>query len=143
MAKKDDKVTQLRQKSRFAAMEGLRSQGGLPEPPRKAMKESRKISKKLPYPVPPYGNTNPVQMYRWARQEWWKLGKWQSLTLPIIVLSALLTWERENALREARWDEVERAETKRIAAETYGAFGRQAQKRKLFGLIPLPSRKSR
>ena len=139
MAKKDDKVTQLQQKSRFAAMEGLRSKGGLPEPPRKAMKEAKKLSKKLPYPVPPYGDNSPLQMYRWAQYEWRKLGKWQGLTLPLVILSALLTWERESALREARWEEVERAETKRIAAETYGAYGKQEPKRrKLFGVIPIP-----
>ena len=140
MAKKDN-VRELRQKSRFAAMEGLRPKGALPKPPRKAMKDARKTSKRLSYPVPPYPGANPVQVYRWAQEEWWRLGRWQKVALPAIILTALLTWERENELRQARWDEVERADTKQLAAETYGAFGRPAPRRKLLGIIPLPSRK--
>ena len=137
---KDDKVKELKQKSRFAAMEGLRPTGGLPTPPRKAVKQAKKASKGLSYPVPPYPGANPVQVYRWAQQEWGNLGRCQSLALPIIVIAGLLTWEREKALQEARWGEIERIETKQLAAETYGAFGRPERKRKLLGFIPLPGK---
>jgi hypothetical protein len=139
---KEDKVKELKQKSRFAAMEGLRTNRGFPTPPRKAMGQAKKLSKKLPYPVPPYPEANPVQAYRWAQYEWWKLGRWQSLALPVIIIAGLLTWEKEKALREIGWGEAERIEAKRVAAETYGPSGRPpAPKRKLLDFIPLPGRK--
>ncbi len=137
---KEDKIKQLKQKSRFAAMEGLRPTSGLPTPPRKAVKQAKKASKGLSYPVPPYAGANPTQVYRWAQQEWTSLGRWQSLALPVIIIAGLLTWEREKALQETRWDQIERIETKQLAAETYGAFGRPERKRKLFGIIPLPGK---
>lgn len=138
MAKKD-KLKELRQKSRFAAMRGLRPKGGFPTPPRKAMAQANKASKKLAYPLPPYPGANLLQLYRWAQHEWWKLGRWQRVALPVIVLVALTTWEKEKELQEARWGEVARIETKRQAAHLYGAFGpRQPRKKKLFGMIPLP-----
>jgi|GEM_PF-3673543 len=141
MAKKD-KVKELRQKSRFAAMEGLRPRGGFPVPPRKAIGQAKKASKKLPYPVPPYPGANLMQLYRWAEYEWWKLGRWQRVALPVIVLVALTTWEKEKELQEARWLEVDRFEAKRQAAQAYGAYGPgKPKKRKLLGIIPLPGKK--
>ena len=138
MAKKDNKLEKLRQKSRFAAMEVKKPVGGLPVPPRKAMANAKKASKKLPYPIAPYIGANPIQLYRWARYEWWKLGKWQQLALPVIVLTALRTWEKERELQEARWQQIDKIETKQAAAEAYGAFGRARPKKKLLGFIPLP-----
>ena len=139
MAKKENKIEQMRQKSRFAAMEAKKPVGGLPLPPRKAMSNAKKASKKLSYPLPPYPGANPVQLYKWARYEWWKLGKWQGLALPLVVLTALRTWEKETELKEARWQQIDKIEAKQAAAEAYGAFGRfRPKKRKLFGIIPLP-----
>ncbi len=139
---KDDKIKELKQKSRFAAMEGLKPNRGFPTPPRKAMGQAKKLSKKLPYPVPPYPEANPMQAYRWAQYEWWKLGRWQSLALPVIIIAGLLTWEKEKALKETGWGEVERIEAKRIAAEAYGPSGRpHPQTEKLLGFIPLPGQK--
>jgi hypothetical protein len=139
---KDDKVKELKQKSRSAAREGLEVARGFPTPPRKAVKQAKKASKKLPYPVPPYPGANPAELYRWAQHEWQNLGRWQNLALPVIVIVGLLTWEKESSLKEARWGEVERMDAKQIAAETYGAFGRPpTQKRKLLGFIPLPGGK--
>lgn len=140
MAKKDSKIEQLRQKSRFAAMEVKKPVGGLPVPPRKAMSNAKKASKKLPYPVAPYPGANMMQLYRWARYEWWKLDKWQMLALPIIVVTALRTWEKEMELQEARWQQIDKFETKQAAARAYGAFGRTTRKRKLLGFIPLPGK---
>ncbi|HKP54482.1 MAG TPA: hypothetical protein VJ183_17740 [Chloroflexia bacterium] len=139
---KDDKIKELRQKSRFAAMEGLKPNRGFPTPPRKAMKQAKKLSRKLPYQVPPYPEANPVQVYRWAQYEWWKLGRWQALALPVVIIAGLLTWEKEKALQEVSYGEVERIEAKRVAAETYRTFGRSpTPKRKLLGFIPLPGQK--
>lgn len=140
MAKKD-KVKELQQKSRFAAMEGLRPTGGFPIPPRKATKEAKKASKKLAYPVPPYPGASLLQLYRWGEYEWWRLGRWQKVVAPVMILVALLTWEKERALQEARWDDIEKAQTKQQAAETYGAFGRKPSRRNLLGIIPLPGKK--
>jgi|SRR5829696_7367472 hypothetical protein len=143
MAKKD-KVTELRQKSMFAAMEGLRKERGFPVPPRKAMANARRRSKNLAYPVPPYAGTGPlglIELARWARYEWWKLGHWQKVAAPVIVLVALLTWEKENALREERWEQVEREQIRRLALEEFGMLPERPKKRKLLGIIPLPGRK--
>lgn len=141
MAKKD-KVRELRQKSRFAAMEGLRPRGGFPIAPRKAMSQAKKASKDLAYPIAPYPGANPLQLYRWAEQEWWKLGKWQRVALPVMVVVALRTWEKEKEVQEARWQEVDRIEAKRRAAQMYGAFGpAKPKKRKLLGFIPMPGGK--
>ena len=141
MAKKD-KVTELRQKSRFAAMEALRPADAFPVPPRKAMARARKASKKLSYPLAPYPGANMLQLYRWAEKEWWRLGRWQNVAAPVIALVALLTWEKEMELREARQAEVARAQAKDEAARIYGAYGLPARrKRKLLGLIPLPGRR--
>ena len=140
MAKKD-KVKELKQKSRFAAMEGLRPRGGPPVPPRKAMGQARKVSKKLTYPVAPYPGAGPMQVYRWAQYEWRGLGKWQGLALPVILLSALRTWQKESALRERRGAEVDKIEVKQMAREMYLAPERK-KGRKLFGVIPLPKRRS-
>jgi hypothetical protein len=138
MAKKDD-VRKLREQSKFAAMEGLRPTAGFPVPPRKAMARAKKVSKGLAYPVAPYPNANKLSMYRWASSEWKGLGRWQSLAAPVVLIVALLTWEKEKALQEARWFQIEKEETRRRAAEIYGAFGRP-RRRKLLGIIPLPGR---
>ena len=135
---KEDKATELRQKSKFAAMEALRPKPGFPVPPRKAVSNAKKASKGLVYPVPPYPNTNLLALYRWANVEWKNVGHWQSLAAPIVIIVSLLTWEKEKALQEARWTQIEKEEVRRRAAEIYGAFGTQPRKRKLFGLIPLP-----
>lgn len=139
---KEDKVKELKQKSRSTATEVLESGRGFPTPPRKAIKQAKKVSRKLPYPLPPYPGANPAQLYRWAQYEWRKLGRWQSLALPIIIIGGLLTWEKEKALQEAGWGEIERIEAKRLAAETYSAFGKPpTSKRKLLGFIPFPGGK--
>ena len=65
-----DKLKKARQKSRFAAMEALRENKGFPIPPRKAMSQAKKASKKLAYPLPPYAGAGPVQLFRWAQFEW-------------------------------------------------------------------------
>jgi hypothetical protein len=140
MAKKD-KLKKDRQKSRFAAMEALRENKGFPLPPRKAMSQAKKASKKLAYPLPPYPGTNPVQLFRWAQFEWRKLGKWQNVVLPFVVLNALLTWEREKEHQDRYWDQLERGQTKEIAAQAYGAYGQRPKRRKLFGVIALPGKK--
>lgn len=140
MAQKD-KVKKERQKSRFAAMEALRENKGFPIPPRKAMSQAKKASKKLPYPLPPYAGANPVQVVRWSQFEWRRLRKWQNVALPFVIISALLTWEKERDLQERYLDDLERAQTKEAAARAYGAYGQQPKRRKLFGVIPLPGRK--
>ena len=113
------KVTNLRQKSRIAALEGLRSQRGFPVPPRKAMSLAKKKSKKLAYPLPPYPGANPLLVFQWARGEWQQLGRWQRLALPVILVVGLTTWEKEAQLRDARWDRVEHEETVRLARDLY------------------------
>ena len=140
MAEKD-KVKKARQKSKFAAMEALRDNKGFPIAPRKAMSQAKKASKKLAYPLPPYAGANPVQLYRWGRFEWRKLGRWQGVVLPFVVLNALLTWEREREIQDRYWDAVERAQAKETAAQAYGAYGPRPKKRKLLGFIPLPGGK--
>ena len=140
MAKKDP-VKKERQRSRFAAMEALRENKGFPIPPRKAMSQAKKASKKLAYPLPPYAGSNPVQIARWSQFEWRRLRKWHNVALPFVVLSALLTWEKERELQDRYMDDLERLQTKEAAARAYGAYGRQPKRRKLFGIIPLPGRK--
>ncbi|HVG00602.1 MAG TPA: hypothetical protein VND68_12250 [Chloroflexia bacterium] len=140
MAEKDT-IKQARQKSKFAAMEALRDNKGFPIPPRKAMSRAKKVSKKLAYPLPPYAGANLVQLYRWGQFEWRKLGRWQQVVLPVVVLNALLTWEREKELQDRYWDQVDRAQAKEAAAQAYGAYGPRPRKRKLFGIIPLPGGK--
>lgn len=136
-----DKVKTLREKSKFAAMEGLRPRSAFPVAPRQAMSSAKKASKKLPYPIAPYPSANPLQLYRWAEAEWKSLGRWQNLAAPVILLVALLTWEKEKALQEGRWFEIDKAEARAYAANVYGAFGRAKRKRKLLGIIPLPGGK--
>ncbi len=139
---KNDKLKKERQKSRFAAMEALRPTGGFPVPPRKAMSRANKQSKKLAYPLPPYAGVSPLRLARWVRFEWWQLGRWQRVAAPFVLLSALLTWEREREIQDARWAEIDRAESKEMAARSYGAYGpSKPKRRKLLGIIPLPGRK--
>ena len=137
---KQDKVTELKQKSRFAAMEGFKPRVGLPVPARRAMRKARKASKKLPYPVPPYSGAWSFQLYQWGRQEWWKLGKEQRRALPFIVLSALLPARQEVAIRAKSEEAFERAALKRMATAMYPAPDK-SKRRKLLGIIPLPKRK--
>lgn len=118
MAKKSE-IKTLRQKSRIAALEGLRSQKGFPVPPRKAMSLAAKKSKGLPYPLPPFAGGNLLLLFQWARGEWQSLGRHKKFALPIIALVALTTWEKENEMREARWDEIERDQTIRFANDLY------------------------
>jgi len=139
MAGKDkDKVKKERQRSMFAAMEGLRPRDRWPVPPRRAISRAKKASKKLPYPLAPYPDANPVLLIWWARAEWKSLGRWQRLALPVIILVGLLTWEKEKALKEAYQFELEKAGARQYAARLYGAFGQVPRRRKLFGIIPLP-----
>ena len=107
-------------------------------PPRKAMAHARKASKKLTYPLAPYPSANLLQLLQWARYEWWKLGRWQSLAAPVAALVALLTWEKERQLKEEEQFRVDRAATRRLAIETYGLHAPTPKRRKLFGIIPLP-----
>src|SRR5438045_1212799 len=118
MAEKN-KVSKLREKSRIAALEGLRSQPGFPVPPRKAMSLAKKKSKGLGYPLPPYPGTNPLLLFQWASGEWRQLGRWQRLALPVMLLVGLTTWEKEAQLRDARWDRVEHEQTARFARHLY------------------------
>ena len=137
-----DKLKKDRQKSRFAAMEALRATKGFPVAPRKAMSQAKKTSKKLPYPVSPYPGAGLLSVYRWASFEWRKLGRMQMVAAPLIAIVALLEWEKEREIQDARWDEIERAQLKELAAATYGAYGaRPKGKRKLLGIIPLPGGK--
>lgn len=133
-----DKAQNLREKSRSVAEKSLEGRGGFPVAPRKAMSNAKKASKGLLYPIAPYPSANPLQMFRWAQAEWSSLGRWQSLAAPVIILVALLTWEKEQATQEARWYDIDKVETKQYAARLYGAFGGKKRKRKLLGIIPLP-----
>ena len=116
---KNDQLTKLRQKSRIAALEGLRSQPGFPTPPRKAISLAKKKSKGLDYPLPPYPGTNLLLLFQWARGEWQSLGRWKQLALPVIALVALTTWEKESQLREARYDNIDREQATRLANDLY------------------------
>ena len=118
MAGKDE-VKKLRRKSRIAALEGLRNQPGFPVPPRKAMSLAKKKSKSLAYPLPPYPAANPLLLYQWARGEWQSLGRFKKLALPVIALVALTTWEKEQMMKDARWDQVEREQTVQFANDLY------------------------
>jgi hypothetical protein len=140
MAKKDKKE-ELRQKAHFAAMEATKPKGGFPVPPRKAMARANRASKKLPYPVPPYPGANPMQLFRWAQVEWWKLGRWQGMAGPVVALVGLLTWEKEKDRQEAWRRQVDKIEVKQMAREMYGVYGQPKRRRKLLGLIPLPGGK--
>ena len=137
MAKKD-KNEEMRQKARFAAMEITRPKGGLPMAPRKAMSRANKASKKLLYPVPPYAGAGLLQVYRWSKYEWWKLGRWQGVAGPVIALVALLTWEKEKERKEAWKRQVDKIEVKQLARDLYRAQERPKRRRKLLGVIPLP-----
>ena len=136
-----NKVSKLRQKSRVAALEGLRSQPGFPVPPRKAMSLAKKKSKGLGYPLPPYPGANPLLIFQWARGEWQQLGRWKRLALPVIVLVALTTWEKEAKLHEARWDQVEREETARLAQVLYIKTASTRPKKRKGGIWPFRRRR--
>jgi hypothetical protein len=134
------KVTELRRKSRFDALRILREHEGLPVAPRKAMAQARKASKQRGYPVAPYPNANPLQLYRWAKVEWDKLGRWQSLAGPVAIISALLTYEKERAVQDEYHSRSDKAEARRLAASTLYRLEQPKPKRKLLGFIPLPGR---
>jgi hypothetical protein len=139
---KDDKKIELRQKSRFAAMEGLRPHNGLPIPPRKAMSQAKRASKKLAYPVPPYAGTFLPVLLVDAVAEWDKLGKWKQFAAPVVALVALRTWGQEVRKREQFQVMVERRAAKTTVAELYGnRYLARPERRKLFGVIPLPGKR--
>ncbi len=137
----EDRIEKLRRELRAEASAGLKREHVFPVPPRKAMSKARKASKKSPYPLPPYPGVGLLELARWARSGWAQLGRWQGLALPLVVITALLTWEQEKALQEARWVQAEKAELKHMAAEMYGAFGPPRKKRKLLGIIPVGRRR--
>lgn len=137
MAKKDQ-LEKERQKALKAAKKDLKERRGFPVAPRKAISNAKKASKRLDYPVPPYAGANLLQLYRWGSEEWSKLGRWQNLALPVILLTALLTWEKEKALQEEYYVHLEQRAIREENAKLYGTFGRVAKRRKLLGLIPLP-----
>lgn len=137
MAKKDQ-LDMERQKAREAAKKDLKKRQGFPVAPRKAMSNAKKASKKLDYPVPPYAGVNLLQLYRWGSEEWRKLGRWQNLALPVVLLTALLTWEKEKALQEDYYVRLEQRAIREENARLYGTFGRAPKRRKLLGFIPLP-----
>ena len=134
------KVAELKRKSRFDALKILREHEGLPLPPRKAMAQAKKASKKRGYPVAPYPNANPIQLYRWAKVEWDKLGRWQSLAAPVALIVGLMTWEKERALQEEYQAQTDKAVARRLAARAYNLLEQPKRKRKLLGFIPLPGR---
>lgn len=138
---KDDKKKELRQKSKFAAMEGLRPHNGLPIPPRRAMRQAKRASKKLAYPVPPYAGTLLPILLMDAVAEWDKLGKWKSFAAPVVALVGLRTWEQEARKREQFQVVVERRAAKTTVAELYGSRYLARPKRKLLGIIPLPGKR--
>lgn len=139
MARK--KVVELKKKSRLDAFKILRGSEGFPVPPRKAMSQARKATKALGYPVAPYTNTNPVQLFNWAKLEWIKLGRWQSLATPVILLVVLRTWQKEQTVQEEYMGNSDKAKARRLAAQIYRVAEPPQRKRKLLGIIPLPGGK--
>ena len=139
MAKKTE-VAELQRKSRFDALKILRESEGVPISPRKAMARARKASKQLGYPVKPYSDANLFQLFKWARIEWDKLGKWKSLAAPVAIISALLTWEKERALQVEYRARYEKAAARRLATRAIFGTGTPKRKRRLLGFIPLPGR---
>ena len=139
MAKK--KVVELKKKSRLDAFKILRGSEGFPVPPRKAMSQAKKATKALGYPVAPYTNTNPIQLFSWAKQEWSKMGRWQSLVAPVVLLVALRTWDKEQAVQEEYMGMSDKARARRLAAQIYRVDEPPKRKRKLLGIIPLPGGK--
>ncbi len=141
MARKN-KVIELRRKSRLDALKLLQKPEGLPLPPRKAMAQAKKAGKKLGYPVPPYPNSNPIQLYqlfKWAREEWNKLGRWQSLAAPVAALVALTTWEKELTIQKEYYIQLAEEKARQVAASD-NPVEAPKQRRKLFGIVPLPGR---
>jgi hypothetical protein len=139
---KEDKTKQLRQRSRFAAMEALRPHDGFPLPPRQAMSQAKRASKKLAYPLPPYPGTFLPVLLLDAKKEWDKLGRWQRVVAPAVVLVSLITWGQEQKKREQFQVVVERRAAKTTVAELYGRrYLARPERRKLFGLIPLPGKR--
>jgi hypothetical protein len=139
---KQDKLEKERQKAREAAGKDLKERRGFPIAPRKAMANAKKASKRLSYPVPPYAGANILQLYRWGSEEWRKVGRWQNLALPFVILTALLTWEKEKALQEDYYVQLEQRAIREENAKLYGTFGRAPKPRKLFGFIPLPGKRA-
>ena len=140
---KNDKAKKERRRAMFAAMEGLRPQKGFPVPPRKAMSQANKASKKLVYPLAPYPGAGLLQLYRWGTAEWKSLGRWQNLALPVVVLVSLLTWEKEQAIQDDYWATKDKEEIRTKATRMYVEMSAEpkARKRKLLGVIPLPGRR--
>src|SRR4051794_19878908 len=139
MADKDD-VKKERGKAKEAAKKDLKvvRRTGFPVAPRKASSEANKRSKRLMYPLAPYPGTNIFVLWYWAWKEWKSLGKWQRVAIPVIILVALLTWEKETALQEEYIFQIDRSDLKRQATDLYVTEGKRPERRKLFGIIPLP-----
>lgn len=134
----ENKAEEAKRKSRELAKKELDRRRGFPVPPRKAMSEAKKANKGLLYPLPPYANPNPISMFLWARQEWDSLGRWKTFALPFIILTALLTWEKEKAMQEDYYYLLDRQELKEDFRALYVTDEEKQSRRKLFGLIPLP-----
>ncbi len=133
------KVDELQRKSRLDALKMLRASQGLPMPPRKAVAQAKKATKERGYLVSPYPQANPIQLYNWAKEEWNKLGRWQSLAAPAAIIAALLTWEKERGLQAEYASQSDKIEARRLALSLMDA-PKKKQKRKLLGFIPLPGK---
>ena len=108
---------------------------GPPLPPRKAMKQAKKLSKGLLYPIAPYSTMSLRQLLKWASNEWQQLGHRQRIAAPVVVLMGLLTWEKEKQRQEDRYFELEMEDTKRYATQLYSTLvhAKVKEKRRLFG----------
>ena len=135
-----NKVGELKKKSRLDAFKILRGSEGFPVPPRKAMSQARKATKKLGYPVAPYTNTNPIQLFNWAKLEWGKLGRWQAIATPVILIVGMLTWDKERTVQEEYRGNSDKARARRLAAQAYRFAEPTRRKKKLLGIIPLPGK---
>ena len=138
---KENKVDELQKKSRLDALKILGATEGLPVSPRKAMSQAKKATKARGYPVSPYPKDNPIQLYqlyKWGREEWNKLGKWQPLVTPVMILVALMTWEKERNLQDEYAYRSTKIRARRMAFDLID--GPKPKKRKLLGFIPLPGR---
>lgn len=117
MASKNE-LEKQRQKARITFLDSFKRQSGFPVRPRRAMALAKKQSKTLPYPLAPYP-VNLLLLFQWARGEWQSLGRHKKVALPVIILVALTTWEKEYFRREARWDDIERQETEQLARKLF------------------------
>ena len=98
MADKDE-VKKERGKAKEAAKKDLKAvrRTGTPGSPQSHVRGDKR-SKHLMYPLAPYAGSNIFLLWYWAWKEWKSLGKWQRVAFRVIILVALLTWEKETAL---------------------------------------------